>query len=151
MSGPAALTNVTPRPASSGPRNNLRLPGFALVALVLLLGIYRLLHHENHYEHLASDVTRAVANNDMRPVEKEFNALRRPELENRAKVGALSNFLNEEGAFKSVKEDTPANSADGYHHFTAHFDKGDLSEDLTVDEDGKIAKFDVHPLAQPTP
>jgi hypothetical protein len=141
------LTNVTPgapgRPGAPA-RRTFSTPLVAAIVLVLLLLVYRLLHHANHYEHLANDVTKALVNNDMRPVEPEFNALRRPELENRAKVGALSNFVNAEGAFKGVKEDTPSGSPDGFHHFIAHFAKGDLSENLTVDADGKIAKFDVH-------
>jgi hypothetical protein len=144
------LTNVTPgTPGTAVRKSNLRAPLVAAIVLVLLLLVYRLFHHANHYEHLADDVTKALVNNDMRPVENEFNALRRPELENRAKVGALSNFVNDEGAFKGVKEDTPSGSPDGYHRFVAHFEKGDLSEELTVDADGKIAKFDVHTPPSP--
>ena len=144
------LVNVTPQGGggrtATARKSNLRAPIVAAIVLLLLLLAWRAFHHENRYEHLATDVTKALLNNDMRPVEGKFNALRRPELENRAKVGSLSNFVNAEGGFKGVKEDTPAGSADGYHHFVAHFDKGDLSEDLTVDSEGKIAKFDVHPV-----
>jgi hypothetical protein len=112
----------------------------------LIWAVYALFNHENRYEKLADRVTKAIANNDMRPVESDFNALRRPQLEDRGKVGRLSDFVNAEGAFKSVKEDTTAGSQAGYHHFIAHFDKGDLAEDLTVDDDGKIADFHVKPL-----
>jgi hypothetical protein len=123
-----------------------RIALFAVVFLVVLFAVNRFLHRENHYEHLADQVTKAIAANDMRPVEGEFNALRRPQLEDRGKVGRLSDFVNAEGAFKSVKEDTPAGSQAGYHHFTAHFAKGDLAEDMTLDADGKIADFHVKPL-----
>jgi hypothetical protein len=119
----------------------------AVVVLFLVIWVVKsLFFHANHYEALADRVTKAIAGNDMRPVEGEFNALRRPQLEDRGKVGRLSDFVNAEGAFKSVKEDTPSGSQAGYHHFIAHFDKGDLAEDLTVDADGKIADFHVKPL-----
>ncbi len=119
----------------------------ALIAVII--AVFLLRHHENRYEKLASDVTRAIAANDMRPVAKEFNALRRPQLEDRAKVGGLSDFVNAEGAFKNVKEDTQGTQKPGYHHFVASFEKGKLAEDLTVDGDGKIADFHVHPLSSP--
>jgi len=149
-----ALPPVPPGGAPPGP------PGFGAqrpkgpgAALPLILGVVVLFsafnvlrHHENRYEKLATDVTKALEANDMRPVEREFNALRRPQLEDRAKVGALSDFVNAEGSLKSVREDREKPGAPvGYHHFTARFDKGDLSEDLTVDADGKIADFHVRP------
>lgn len=118
-----------------------------LVALAVVFGANRLIHHENRYERLASDVTRAVAANDMRPVTKEFNALTREKLADRGKVGQLSDFVNADGALKSVKEDTPSGSKPGYHHFVATFQNGQRAEDLTVDSDGKIADFHVRPLA----
>ncbi|MBD5634436.1 MAG: hypothetical protein IAI49_08165 [Candidatus Eremiobacteraeota bacterium] len=137
---------MTPRTPGGAPLNKSRVPIIAAAVLVIAFVLYHFLHHrESHAEHLAVVVTRALAANDMRPVEPDFNALRRPELENRAKVGRLSDFVNAEGAFKGVKDDTPSGSAEGYHHFIAHFDKGDLAEDLTLDADGKIAKFDVRP------
>jgi hypothetical protein len=118
-------------------------------ALFIILAVIAnmLLHRGNRYERLADRVTKAIANNDMTPVASEFNALRRPQLSDRGKVGRLSDFVNADGAFKSVKEDTPSGSQAGYHHFIAHFDKGDLAEDLTLDVDGKIADFHVKPLS----
>ena len=95
---------------------------------------------------LADRITKALAANDMRPVEPEFNALRRPQLESHGKVGRLSDFVNREGAFKRTKEDTPKDAPAGYHHFIAQFEKGNLSEDLTLDGDGKVANFHVRPL-----
>jgi hypothetical protein len=103
------------------------------------------IHHENRYEALAVRVTKALENNNMAPVAGDFNAIPRAKLANRGEVGHLSDFVNAEGAFKSITEDTPANSQPGYHHFVVHFDKGDLTEDLTVDADGKIAAFHVRP------
>jgi len=133
-------------PAGGGTRGRLvRTGGVALVAFIVLVwAINAVVHHENSYEKLADSVTAAVAANDMRPVEAEFNALRRPELENHARVGRLSDFVNELGAFQRTKEDTPANSPAGYHHFIAQFDKGTRSEEITLDADGKIARFQIH-------
>ena len=115
--------------------------------IIVVVSAFNLLaHRENRYEKLATEVTKALAANDMRPVEHDFNALRRPQLEDHAKVGGLSDFVNADGALKRIKEDTPAGSKVGYHHFIATFDKGNLSEDLTVDADEKIADFHVRPI-----
>ena len=119
-----------------------------VVAIALLFGANKLLHHENRYEKLATDVTKALAANDMRPVEKEFNAITRAKLADRGKVGTLSDFVNADGALTSMKEDTPSGSNPNYHHFVATFKNGSRAEDLTVDSDGKIADFHVRPTAE---
>jgi hypothetical protein len=140
-----SLPNVTPRKPGAPSASR---PQIVVAVLVLIIVAYFVKHfffHESHAKHLAVVVTQALANNDMRPVEPSFNAIRRPELENHAKVGRLSDFVNAEGKFKGVSEDTPSGSPDGYHHFIAHFDKGDLAEDLTLDSEGKIANFHVRP------
>jgi hypothetical protein len=153
------MPNVTPRssgapgaPGAQKPRIALpRLILIVAIVLVLLFAIDKLvIHHENHAEHLATVVTEAIAANDMAPVASQFNALRRPELANRARVGRLSDFVNAKGAFKNVHEDTPAGSPALYHHFIAHFANGDLQERLELDDDGKIAKFDVRSLGAQT-
>ncbi len=153
-SGPQGLSGgITPppppfraggSPAARGPRK-LVVP--ILIGLAVFLGANRLLHHENRYEKLATNVTKAIAANDMHPVDKEFNALTRVKLADRGTVGRLSDFVNADGALKSVKEDTPSGSTAGYHHFVATFATGKRSEDLTVDADGKIADFHVRPEA----
>ena len=129
---------------ANGPRK-LLVP--IVVAVVVIFSAGKLLHHENRYEKLATDVTKAIAANDMRPVAHEFNAITRAKLSDRGKVGQLSDFVNADGALKSMKEDTPGGSAAGYHHFIATFEHGGRAEDLTVDSDGKIADFHVRPLA----
>jgi len=138
---------------SPGQANAPRPAGRSKVLLPLVLGVVVAVsafnvfsHRENRYERLASDVTRAIAANDMRPVEKEFNAIRRPQLEDRAKVGALSDFVNAEGKLKNVKEQTPPDAKSGTHRFVATFEKGQRAEDLAVDADGKIVDFHVTPL-----
>jgi len=154
-SGPQGLSGGTPPPspspppfraggsrAPSGPRK-LVVP--IVIALAVFFGANKLLHHENRYEKLATDVTKAIAANDMHPVDKEFNALTREKLHDRGKVGQLSDFVNADGKLKKIKEDTPSGSAPGFHHFVATFENGQRAEDLTVDADGKIADFHVRP------
>ncbi|MFY9779839.1 MAG: hypothetical protein WAJ85_04930 [Candidatus Baltobacteraceae bacterium] len=139
--------NVTPgsRPGTRAPSARVR-QLYVVVVLVVTAILFRLVvPHHNRYERLADDVTKAIVANDMRPVEGDFNALRRPQLEDRAKVGQLSNDLNALGAFKGVKETTPSGASEGYHTFSAAFEKATWNEDMTLDADGKIAAFHVHP------
>lgn len=99
---------------------------------------------ENHFEKLADDVTKAIVANDMRPVEKEFNAITREKLRNRATVGRLSDDLAPLGKFKRTKEDTPKDARAGFHTFVAEFEKGNWTEDMLLDTEGKIASFHIH-------
>jgi hypothetical protein len=121
-------------------------PTVWLVLLLVVLAAWLLLRpHENKAEHLANDVTQAILKNDMSPVRQDFNAITRAQLDNRAKVGRLSDDLHALGTLKSIKEDTPKDAAAGYHHFAAQFEKGTWAEDLTIDSEGKISAFHVHP------
>lgn len=98
---------------------------------------------ENANEKLADSVTQAIVNNDMRPVEQDFNALTRPRL-TRGAVGRLSDQLNALGKFERTHETTPPNQKDGRHTFDAIFEKATWREDMALDEDGKIAAFYIH-------
>jgi hypothetical protein len=140
------LTNVTPVPPPKRPNRQPLYVG-AVVLLALLLGL-RLLHHDNPYERAADDITRAIANNDMTPVIHDFNAINRPELTDRGRVGRLSDMVVALGAFKGSKEITPANSPAGFHEFTEDFANGTLDEKYQLDADDKIVKFHIGP---PTP
>jgi hypothetical protein len=102
---------------------------------------------ENQYEKMADQVTKAIIANDMRPVEKDFNAIVRPKLLDRGRVGTLSDQLNTLGPLKRIKENTPSGARPGEHMFAAEFQKATWSEDMTVDSDGKIASFYVRPRA----
>ena len=105
---------------------------------------------ENHYEALATQVTKAIVANDMRPVVNDFNPVDWRELGNRALVGRLSNELNDLGPLQSIKEDTPSGSDPLFHHFQAHFSKATWVEDMTMDPTGKIVSFHVRaPLVTP--
>ncbi|MBV9103456.1 MAG: hypothetical protein JO060_07675 [Candidatus Eremiobacteraeota bacterium] len=115
--------------------------------IALLLGVLAIAgcFGPNHYEQQADAVTKAIVANDMRPVEKDFNALVRPKLESHARVGALSDQLAALGTFKGVKEDTPADAPPRAHKFNATFEHATWIECMTYDTDGKIASFDVLP------
>ena len=117
------------------------------VALLALTGCFG----PNQYEKQADAVTKAIIANDMRPVEKDFNALVRPKLESRARVGALSDQLAALGAFQGAKENTPAGAPPRAHKFDASFEKATWTECATYDEDGKIAAFDVLPPGRHCP
>jgi hypothetical protein len=103
----------------------------------------------NKDEVLALRVTEAIIHNDMTPVANDFNPATRAKLSNRQTVARLSDDLNGLGKLQRLKEDTPAGSAAGYHHFAAQFEKGTWVEDLTYDADGKILGF--HVRAPETP
>ena len=133
---------ITPGRPLRPSRSKALLP-LVLGAVVFFSAFNLFTHRENKYERLASEITRAIAANDMRPVEKDFNAIRRPQLEDHAKVGGLSDFVNVEGKLKRVREQTPADAKSGEHRFIATFDKGTRAEDLTVDAEGKVVDFHV--------
>jgi hypothetical protein len=141
---PAAtpVVGVAPRP-----RTPLLVAAIAVLALVAI--VFTVTHHRNHYVRIADDVTKAIANNDMTPVAGDFNAIRRPELADRARVGRLSDMLIALGAFKGSTEITPADSPPGFHEFREDFASGTLDEKYQLDSDGKIVKFHIGPPASP--
>ena len=122
----------------------------AIIVIAVFLIVDKLIiHHRNRYESTADAITKAIAHNDMQPVLHAFNAIDRPELQDRARVGHLSDLVVTMGAFKGSKEDTPAGSPEGYHHFIERFDKGTLEEKYQLDADGKITKFHIGPSVTP--
>ncbi len=153
------IKNVTPSPgppAAPGPSAAVPRKGptpiaiVAAIAAVVVLAIsFAIYHHKNHYVRIADDVTKAIANNDMTPVAQEFNAIRRPELADRGKVGRLSDMVIALGAFKGSTEITPADSPPGFHEFTETFANGTLDEKYELDSDGKIVKFHIGPPPSP--
>lgn len=115
----------------------MRRLAFALVLALAACG------GENSAEKLAASVTQAVVNNDIAPVAQDFNALTRPHL-TRGAVGRLSDQLNALGKFEKIHETTPKDASGGRHTFDVVFDKATWHEEMTLDEDGKIASFYVH-------
>ena len=145
------MQNVTPVAPAQRPPNR-RNQILAIVVLVLLVyAATRLFgHHENKYEKLADEVTTAIANNDMTPVIGDFNAIRRPELEDRGRVGRLSDMVVALGKFEGSTEITPANAPSGGHEFTEKFANGTLDEKYVLDADGKIVTFHIQPPSTTT-
>jgi len=130
------------------PRSNRQLFIAAFVFVIVIVLIANLLgHHENRYERMADAITQALAHNDMAPVQRDFNAIDRPELQNRARVGALSDLVGAMGAFKGSKENTPQGLDPGYHQFVETFAKGTLVEKYKLDADGKITHFHIGPTS----
>jgi hypothetical protein len=123
----------------------------AVVVLAVIVLIWNLTHPGlNKHETLALRVTQAIIRNDMTPVANDFSPTTRVKLSNHLTVARLSDDLNGLGKLKGLKEDTPAASAAGYHHFQVQFEKATWVEDITYDADGKILGFHVRaPAAQP--
>ena len=152
------MQNVTPNPApppatppavvARRPSRLLVIGPAAVLALVLLIG-YSLFPHRNPYEAKADAIVRAIGNNDMTPVIGDFNAVDRPQLEDRVRVARLSNLVVAHGDLKGTKEITPAGSPAGYHEFTETFSNGTLIEQYELDSDGKITKFHIGTTASP--
>jgi hypothetical protein len=147
----AVRVRVPSGPQYAPPRRNGSIRVVAIVAFFVLVAYLFFRPHSSGSEQLATRVTVAIQNNNMAPVEKEFNALNRPELENHARVGRLSDQVVALGKLESVKEDTPKDAPAGHHHFVVKFEKATWAEDMTIDGDGKIGTFNIHPpsVAQP--
>jgi hypothetical protein len=137
--------NQTPAPVTPVPRF---FPLLTILPAILLLAVVVVIWTKTHpgankSEVLALRVTEAIIHNDMSPVAADFNAATRVKLSNRLTVARLSDDLNQLGKLQTLKEDTPSNSAAGYHHFAVQFEKATWVEDMTYDADGKILGFHV--------
>ena len=98
---------------------------------------------QNRYEKEADKVTQAILANDMKPVVGDFDSQARVQI-TRVRVAQLSDELNGEGKFESVKEnpaDGPA--APNTHYFDVKFEKDMYEEKIVTDDDGKIREFRV--------
>jgi hypothetical protein len=144
------IKNVTPMLAGAAPKRPRPALVVTAVAIVIVLGlVFACSHHANRYESIADDVTKAIANNDMAPVTKDFNASLLPELDNRVSVARLSTMVAARGAFKGSTEITAGGSPAGFHEFRETFANGTLDEKYELDSDGKIVKFHIGPAATP--
>lgn len=130
------MQRSTVPPAKTNQRNIL----IAAVAIVLVFVLYRSFVHENKFEKMASDVTQAIQKNDSAALAKDFDATAREQM-TRQRVGAASDALAPLGKLKSVKEDTPAGTADRVHMFVLTFDHGTAREQFKYDLDGKAEGF----------
>ncbi len=112
-----------------------RMCALASVLLVLVCCSF-----QNANERQADRVTRAVMNNDLRPVQNDIaNGI----TITRVKIAEWSDELNAQGKLVSVKE-TSANCAAGWHCFDVKFEKHSYVERMRFDEHGKVVDWDFH-------
>lgn len=95
---------------------------------------------ENKYEKQADEITRAVVNNDLRPVQDQ---IAKNITITRVQVAQWSDELNQQGKLLSVKE-TTANCQPGWHCFTVQFQKHAYLERMLVDDHGQIVNWQFH-------
>jgi len=103
---------------------------------------------QNKYEREADAITRAVMNNDLRPVSGDIS----PRVKiTRVQIATISDELNEQGKLISIKESTQGCPA-GVHCFVAKFEKHEYVETMRLDETGKVVDWHVHmaPVASGT-
>lgn len=110
------------------------------LALVALAGC----SFESGNEREADRMTRAVINNDLRPVE---NDIAKGITIARVKVAEWSDELNEQGKLISVKE-TTAGCDPGWHCFDVRFEKHRYLERMRFDENHKVVDWQFHMTQQ---
>ena len=92
---------------------------------------------QNKYEREADDITRAVMNNDLRPVSGQIApGVNIP----RVKIAEWSDELNAQGKLLSLKEVT-TNCDPGWHCFEVKFEKHAYLERMRLDENGKVVNW----------
>lgn len=99
---------------------------------------------ENGNEREADRITRAVINNDMKPVE---NDIAKGISITRVKVAEWSDELGAQGKLLSVKE-TTAGCKSGWHCFVVKLEKHTYLERLRFDENRKVVNWNFHLAAQ---
>jgi hypothetical protein len=114
----------------------------AAAALAALAGCM----FQNRNEREADRITRAVVDNDLRPVQ---NDIAKGITITRVKVAQWSDELNAQGKLLSVKE-TTAGCDPGWHCFNVKFQKHDYVERMRFDENGKVVDWDFHMAPAPT-
>jgi hypothetical protein len=95
---------------------------------------------QNRNEREADRITRAVIDNDLRPVQDDIT---KGITITRVKVAQWSDELNAQGKLISVKE-TTAGCDPGWHCFNVKFQKHDYVERMRFDENGKVVDWDFH-------
>jgi hypothetical protein len=115
-------------------------------ALILLVGVAVVAtacSGENKYEREADRVTRAVMNNDLRPVQGD---IAKGITVTRVKVAQWSDELNSQGKLLSVKETTTCSP--GWHCFDVKFQNRVYLERMRFDDQGKVVDWEFHMAPQ---
>jgi hypothetical protein len=95
---------------------------------------------ENRNEKEADRITRAVIDDDLRPVQGDIaKGVTIP----RIKVAEWSDELSAQGKLLSIKE-TPDSCAPGWHCFNVKFEKHPYVEHMQLDENGKVVNWNFH-------
>ncbi len=105
---------------------------------------------QNRNEREADKITRAVLNNDMRPVMGDLDPAIKGQV-TRVKVAELSDELNEQGAYQGLKQTTAAwCDRPGLLCFDVKFEKRPYREVMKVGSDGKVQYWWMHAAPQPS-
>lgn len=99
---------------------------------------------QNGNEREADKITKAVIDNDLRPVQ---NDIAKGVGVTRVKVAQWSDELNEQGKLISIKEAT-VNCEPGWHCFNVKFAKHAYVERMRFDENHKVVNWDFHMAPQ---
>ena len=110
---------------------------FRLIAAFSIAVALAACSFQNKNEREADRITRAVIDNNLKPVE---NDIAKGVAITRVKVAEWSDELNAQGKLLSVKEVT-ANCDPGWHCFEAKFEKHVYSERMRLDENGKVTNW----------
>lgn len=117
-----------------------------LVAAALVASLLAGCSFQNKYEREADRITRAVMNNDLKPVAGDIS----PRVKiTRVEIAAISDELSEQGKLLSIKEST-ANCPAGVHCFVVKFEKHDYRETMRLDESGKVVEWRIKMAPSPT-
>ena len=119
---------------------------FLLAAtMAVALGLGACSGNSGSEQKLADSVTRAVYNNDMSGVTSNFSTDVAPQV-TRASLGVLSDQMHSMGNYQGLTE-TATNLPAKRYTFDAKFDKGDMTVQMRLDANGKIAAYRVSPGA----
>jgi hypothetical protein len=99
---------------------------------------------QNGNEREADKITKAVINNDLRPVQDD---IAKGVGVTRVKIAQWSDELNDQGKLISIKE-TSAKCEPGWHCFDVQFAKRAYVERMRFDENHKVVNWDFHMAPQ---
>ncbi|HTU82129.1 MAG TPA: hypothetical protein VMF61_08370 [Candidatus Acidoferrales bacterium] len=116
--------------------------GRRLFALAVA-GLLAACSFQNKDERLAENITKAMMNNDLRPVQNDIA----PGIQiSRVQVAEAADELDAQGRLLSVKE-TPQNCQPGIHCFDVKFERRSYVERMRLDENGKVLAWTYRPVA----
>lgn len=100
---------------------------------------------QNRNEREADSITRAIVNNNVSPVMKDFDPAIKGQL-TRVRVAELSDQLNADGPYQGLKQDPKAQwCKTGYLCFNADFAKRKYHEFMLLGSDGKVTSWWILP------